>query len=152
MTSIKRILRDYKDIQDHPYDNDSITVEPRSSSDYTGWQVTIIGQDSTVYENGIFFMNIDFPVDYPFKPPTVKFITKIYHPNIDDKTGGICLALLKDNWQPNVTIRQVINEIITLLYNPDIDNALRADVAQTYKNNIKQYEINAKEWTQKYAQ
>ena len=49
----------------------------------------------TPYEGGVFFLNIHFPNDYPFKPPKLTFSTRIYHPNINSN-GSICLDILKD--------------------------------------------------------
>ena len=60
-------------------------------------------QDGSPYSNGLFFLNIHFPTDYPFKPPKVSFITKIYHPNINGD-GSICLDILRDQWSPALTI------------------------------------------------
>ena len=59
------------------------------------WRATIIGPEDSPYKGGLFFLNITFPTDYPFKPPKVSFVTKIYHPNIN-ANGGICLDILKD--------------------------------------------------------
>ena len=56
-------------------------------------------QKDSPYEGGVFFLDIRFPNDYPFKPPKIKFVTKIYHCNVNAK-GGICLDLLKENWSP----------------------------------------------------
>ena len=64
------------------------------------------GPGQSPYNGGIFFLNIVFPPEYPFKPPRVSFTTKIYHPNINEK-GGICLDILKENWSPALTISKV---------------------------------------------
>ena len=62
-----------------------------------------MGPEDSPYTGGVFFLNIHFPTDYPFKPPKVTFVTRIYHPNINSN-GGICLDILKDQWSPALTI------------------------------------------------
>ena len=62
-----------------------------------------MGPPDSPYSGGVFFLNITFPTDYPFKPPKVQFITKIYHPNIN-ANGSICLDILRDQWSPALTI------------------------------------------------
>ena len=58
-------------------------------------------------------------VEYPFKPPTLKFVTPIYHPNVDEK-GGVCLPLiLQENWKPAVKIDQVIQSLVALVNAPE---------------------------------
>lgn len=69
-------------------------------------QFFVAGPNQSPYGGGIFFLKIQFPPEYPFKPPHVTFQTKIYHPNINDK-GGICLDILKENWSPALTISKV---------------------------------------------
>lgn len=59
------------------------------------WKAYIKGPAGTPYENGIFFLSIDLPADYPFKPPKIKFTTRVYHCNINSN-GSICLDILKD--------------------------------------------------------
>merc|ERR1712079_825526 len=92
-----------------------------------------------------------FNTGYPFKPPKVKFLTKIYHCNINDK-GGICLDLLKDNWSPAVKISQLLLSIQSLLTDPNTDSPLVPTIAKQYRDNRKKHDEIAKAWTQKYAQ
>ncbi len=68
------------------------------------WQGVIIGPDDSPYEGGVFFLNLHFPTDFPFRPPTCNFVTKIYHPNINSSNGKISLDILKDQWCPALSI------------------------------------------------
>ena len=95
-------------------------------------------------------LEMTFPNEYPFKPPKVKFITKVYHCNVNDK-GGICLDLLKDNWSPAIKVSQLLLSIQSLLTDPNTNDPLVPDIAKLYKENKKQHDKNAREWTQKYA-
>ena len=70
------------------------------------WVSTILGPPGSAYEGGVFFLDIHFSPEYPFKPPKVAFRTRIYHCNINSQ-GVICLDILKDNWSPALTISKV---------------------------------------------
>lgn len=69
---------------------------------------TIEGPPDTPYEGGTFVLEINIPDTYPFNPPKVKFVTKIWHPNISSVTGAICLDILKDQWAAAMTLRTVM--------------------------------------------
>merc|ERR1719271_2086360 len=114
------------------------------------WTATIMGPPDSPYEGGVFFLEINFPTDYPFKPPKVKFLTKIYHPNIN-KSGGICLDILKDQWSPALTISKVLLSICSLLTDPNPDDPLVPDIAQLLKTDRARHDSTAREWTHKYA-
>ena len=114
------------------------------------WEATIMGPVDTPYEGGIFKLNIEFPAAYPFKPPKVKFITAIYHPNINS-SGGICLDILKDQWSPALTISKVLLSICSLLDDPNPDDPLVPDIATLYKKNKKLFNQYARDYTMKYA-
>lgn len=120
-------------------------------NDITVWQATIIGPSESPYENGVFYLDIKFPREYPFKPPSIKFRTRIYHPNIAPSSGAICLDILKDKWAPSLTIGSVLLSICSLLTDPNPDDPLAPDVARLYKSDIEEFNRNAQEWTQRYA-
>eukprot|EP00042_Codosiga_hollandica_P036426 m.278415 g.278415 ORF g.278415 m.278415 type:complete len:153 (-) comp54888_c0_seq2:60-518(-) len=114
------------------------------------WQATIMGPSESPFQGGIFFLKIEFPSDYPFKPPKLQFTTKIYHPNIN-VNGGICLDILSKAWSPALTISKVLLSITSLLCDANPDDPLVPDIAHLYKVDRKKYEQTAREWTQKFA-
>ncbi len=83
-------------------------------------------------------------------PPKVRFMTKIYHPNID-KLGRICLDILKEKWSPALQIRTVLLSIQALLSAPNPDDPLDNQVANHWKTNEAEAIKTAKEWTKKHA-
>ncbi|XP_019076285.1 constitutive photomorphogenesis protein 10 isoform X3 [Vitis vinifera] len=76
------------------------------------------GPKGTPYEGGIFFLDITFPSDYPFKPPKVVFKTRIYHCNVDS-AGNLSVDILKDSWSPALTISNVLLAIRSIFTKPD---------------------------------
>ena len=101
--ALKRIQRELQELGRDPPANCSAGPV---GDDLFHWQATIMGPDDSPYSGGVFFLDIHFPADYPFKPPKVSFTTRIYHCNINSN-GGICLDILKDQWSPALTISKV---------------------------------------------
>ena len=148
MTALKRIQKELADLSKDPLVNCS--AGPVNGMDMFHWQATIMGPSDSPYQGGVFFLDIHFPQDYPFKPPKCVFITKIYHPNINNN-GSICLDILKDQWSPALTIGKVLLSISSLLTDPNPDDPLVPEIAHIYKMNRQQYDFTAREWTKKYA-
>jgi len=147
MASRKRIQAELHDISQNPICN--ISAAPLNHDIYN-WDATIIGPAGSPYEGGVFHLKINFPCNYPFKPPKITFITKIYHCNIDDH-GDICLDILKEHWSPALTISKVLLSICSLLDDPNPDDPLNLDIGILYRRNRKKYDEIAKKYTIKYA-
>jgi len=114
------------------------------------FHVVVAGPAESPYEGGLFNLELYLPEEYPMSAPKVRFMTKIYHPNID-KLGRICLDILKDKWSPALQIRTVLLSIQALLSAPNPDDPLANDVAEAWKTNERDAINTAKEWTKKYA-
>ncbi|KAL9106313.1 MAG: hypothetical protein Q9227_008649 [Pyrenula ochraceoflavens] len=114
------------------------------------FDVNIHGPSQSPYEGGIFKLELFLPEDYPMTPPKIRFLTKIYHPNID-KLGRICLDVLKSNWSPALQIRTILLSIQALLGAPNPDDPLANDVAQRWKEDQEAAIQTAREWTRTHA-
>ncbi|NWX18483.1 UBE2T enzyme, partial [Aegotheles bennettii] len=114
----------------------------------------ILGGVDTPYEKGIFNLEIVVPERYPFEPPKIRFLTPIYHPNIDS-AGRICLDVLKlppkGAWRPSLNISTLLTSIQLLMAEPNPDDPLMADISSEYKYNKQLFLLNAREWTEKHA-
>uniref|UniRef100_A0A7S3LQF5 UBC core domain-containing protein n=1 Tax=Aplanochytrium stocchinoi TaxID=215587 RepID=A0A7S3LQF5_9STRA len=145
--SRKRISKELAEISLDPPANCS--AGPKDDNLYQ-WVSTIMGPEGSPYAGGLFFLDIVFPKEYPFKPPKVTFKTRIYHCNINSN-GAICLDILKDNWSPALTIQKVLLSICSLLTDANPDDPLVAQIAHEYKNSRENHDKTAKEWTARYA-
>eukprot|EP00286_Rhodomonas_abbreviata_P001793 CAMPEP_0181289050 /NCGR_PEP_ID=MMETSP1101-20121128/674_1 /TAXON_ID=46948 /ORGANISM="Rhodomonas abbreviata, Strain Caron Lab Isolate" /LENGTH=147 /DNA_ID=CAMNT_0023393243 /DNA_START=27 /DNA_END=470 /DNA_ORIENTATION=+ len=145
--ALKRIQRELQELGRDPPANCSAGPV---GEDMFHWQATIMGPDDSPYSGGVFFLDIHFPADYPFKPPKVSFVTRIYHCNINSN-GGICLDILKEQWSPALTVSKVLLSICSLLTDPNPEDPLVPEIAQILKSNRTQHDATAREWTAKYA-
>lgn len=145
---IERLKKELKMMERNPPENCS--AGPIEESDIFTWNATIFGAKDGPYEGGVFKLSIKFPRDYPFKAPRCRFITRIYHPNIDER-GAICLDILKDNWSPALTVSKLLLSICSLMEDPNPDDPLRIDAADLFIQNRLAYTEKAKEHTMLYA-
>ncbi|SAM00033.1 hypothetical protein [Absidia glauca] len=147
MNHPKRILKEINDIKEDPEANLQLQLTEELDQFYATFQ----GPPDSPYEGGIFLVDIKLTSDFPFKPPKMRFISKVYHPNISSQTGAICLDILKDAWSPALSIRTALLSLQSLLSSPVPDDPQDAQVAAHYKSDLEGYEKTAREWTRMYA-
>lgn len=143
----RRIIKETQRLLQEPVPG-IIAVPDESNARY--FHVIVSGPTDSPFEGGSFKLELFLPEDYPMSAPKVRFMTKIYHPNID-RLGRICLDILKDKWSPALQIRTVLLSIQALLSAPNPDDPLANDVAELWKVNEAEAIRNAKEWTERYA-
>ncbi|KAL6971060.1 Ubiquitin-conjugating enzyme E2 1 [Sarracenia purpurea var. burkii] len=114
----KRLESELKDMNKNP--STHISFGPVSDDTFLHWQGIIIGPEGSPIEGFIFHLSIQFPIDYPFKPPEVKFQTKVFHPNID-VDGTVNLNILGDQWSSSLTTEDLLLSICSILMDPIVE-------------------------------
>ena len=108
-------------------------------TDIMEWKLKIKGPSDSPYEKGVFDMLLRFNSDYPFKPPSLKFMKAIYHPNIY-RDGKICIDILQpDGWASTQTVRTIMLSIISLLCDPNPDSPANREAAELYMKDKEEY-------------
>jgi len=150
MASTKRLQTELK--RNTPPSTQGTTIR-LINEDLYKWEIIMDGPSESVYSGGHFKIHLDFPSNFPFKPPTVSFQTKIWHPNVtNDDKGTMCLGILRPEvWKPSSSITGVLELIRNLLLEPDGDDAVETGIADNFKNNRKDFDKTAKEWVKRYA-
>jgi ubiquitin-conjugating enzyme E2 A len=131
----KRLMRDFKRLQNDP--PQGIQAAPLDNN-VMAWQAVIFGPDDTPWEGGTFKLLLEFTEDYPNKPPLVKFISKIFHPNVY-ADGKICLDILQNQWSPIYDIAAILTSIQSLLSDPNPASPANAEASQLFEKDRREY-------------
>ncbi|KAH8292696.1 hypothetical protein KR018_002758, partial [Drosophila ironensis] len=145
--SVVRIKRELMEIRKHPPPNCWAEMH---QDDLFRWTAGVNGPLGTVYEGGHFRLDIRFPPAYPFRPPRIRFITRIYHCNVDSR-GAICLDILGERWSPVMNVAKVLLSIYVLMGECNPDDPLVMCIADQFKSNRKEHDKVARTWTQRFA-
>ena len=124
-----RLTRELKDLSETGEFNIQAIDE-----DYNVLRAIIPGPDQSPYRGGLFRLEIHIPPEYPLAAPRVAFTTKIFHPNVDSRTGEVCLDILKAEWSPVWGVATVCRAIIALLDAPNADSPLNCDAGNLIRN------------------
>jgi ubiquitin-conjugating enzyme E2 N len=143
----KRIEKETQKLAQEP--PPGIEASP-DKDNYRYFHIAMGGPEGTPYQGGTYSLELFLPEGYPMEPPKVRFLTKIYHPNID-KLGRICLDVLKDKWSPALQIRTILLSVQALLSAPEPSDPLDTSVADHFIQNRGEAEKLAAEWNRQYA-
>jgi ubiquitin-conjugating enzyme E2 Z len=123
-----RLLKDIRQIMKCPLTDNNIYYVHDDTNILKGY-VLIIGPSETPYFGGYYFFEVNYPYDYPFSPPKVKYMTNDgltrYNPNLY-KCGKVCVSILNtwsgDKWSACQTISSVLLTLCSLLNNTPLLN------------------------------
>ena len=145
----EQIISLLRDCKKDPLMSYNIDYWDRKTKDPYVWKVVYMGPKNTPYEGGLFNIIADFPENYPDKGPKMRFVNKMYHCNIDAQ-GNICISTLS-KWKPKSNMSEVLPIIFALFFMQNPDSAFDSRKSNLYKTNRAEFDKNAREYTQKYA-
>eukprot|EP00761_Pharyngomonas_kirbyi_P009789 gb/GECH01009807.1/.p1 GENE.gb/GECH01009807.1/~~gb/GECH01009807.1/.p1 ORF type:complete len:153 (+),score=30.40 gb/GECH01009807.1/:1-459(+) len=141
----RRIMRDYKAMQSQlPKGIAGVPLE----DNIMFWHAAIFGPEDTIWEGGTFRLTVEFSEEYPNKPPTVKFVTRMFHPNIYTD-GNICLDILQKHWSPMYDIVAILTSIQSLLTDPNPDSPANSEAARLFTRDETEYEKRVRRLVEK---
>ncbi|CDW60129.1 Ubiquitin conjugating enzyme E2 1 [Trichuris trichiura] len=103
------------------------------------WHALIFGPQDTPFEDGTFKVVLEFSEEYPNKPPNVRFLSKIFHPNVY-ADGSVCLDILQNRWSPTYDAAAILTSIQSLLDEPNPNSPANSLAAQLYQENRREYD------------
>lgn len=143
-SAVKSLQQELKKIREEPVEG--FRVRLPDESNLFLWEVAIFGPPETLYEGGYFKALMKFPPDYPYSPPSVKFLTKMWHPNVYEN-GDVCISILhpptddplsgelaSERWNPTQNVRTILMSIISLLNEPNTSSPANVDASVSYRN------------------
>ncbi|KAL5004879.1 hypothetical protein ScPMuIL_018335 [Solemya velum] len=141
--ALKALQLELKKIQEEPVEGFRVTLS--NDDNLFDWEVAIFGPPGTLYEGGYFKANMKFPTDYPYSPPSVRFISKMWHPNVYEN-GDVCISILhppvddpqsgelpSERWNPTQNVRTILLSIISLLNEPNTFSPANVDASVMFR-------------------
>jgi ubiquitin-conjugating enzyme E2 D/E len=120
------------------------------NDDIFHWECQIAGPQDTPYQGGLFLLKLEFPAQYPFKAPKLKFLTKVYHPSVQLETGDVCQDVV-GQWGPTLNAKHCLTVIYSMLQTPESDHPLEESIATQLREKPKEFEKTAKKYTKEHA-
>jgi len=141
-SAIRALNLEYKSLQDEPVEGFRVSA---NEDNLFAWDVAIFGPPQTLYEGGYFKAQLKFPNDYPYSPPTMRFLTKLWHPNVYEN-GDLCISILhppiddpqsgelpSERWNPTQNVRTILLSVISLLNEPNTSSPANVDASVMFR-------------------
>ncbi|XP_075239388.1 ubiquitin-conjugating enzyme E2 L3-like [Convolutriloba macropyga] len=156
MSAIRRLKKELEDVRQPEGVTSSFFYNLKvDEANVLHWEGIIVSdKEPYASKNGKkgFRLEMNFPPEYPFKPPKVLFKTKLYHPNISED-GQVCLSIITaENWKPATKATQILLALNSLFEEPETSGAVRPDVAEILAKNRDKFNATAQEYVEKYAE
>jgi len=125
------------------------SVTPKENN-FLEWDFLMIGPPDTFFDGGMFKGNLKFPKEYPNRPPELRFITDMYHPNIYND-GNVCISILhegvdqygeesvSERWNPSHSVNTVLLSVVSMLGFPNFNSPANVDASREWQDNITSY-------------
>ncbi|KAG8507947.1 Ubiquitin-conjugating enzyme E2 U [Galemys pyrenaicus] len=107
------------------------------------WEADIEGLQDTIWQGLFFHLKINFTLKYNLVPPTVKFTTIPFHPNVDQHTGQPCIDFLNNpnEWNPRYTLSSILLTLQVMLSNPVLENPVNLEAAKLFTKDESKYRL-----------
>ena len=152
-TGRKRLHDEFSNLSKEPLFSLGCTVGLNNDNIYQ-WRATMCGPKDSLYKEGLFYIELAFPENYPESPPKIRFLTPIYHLNVfsgaDDNLGRICPNFITC-WKPSTNAKEILTKLYTIFYKNELENAFDLDKKEEYKKHYDLFRAKALFFTKKYA-
>merc|ERR1719226_110835 len=142
-SAIRALALEYKGLSEDPVEG--FRVKLVNEEDMFVWEVALFGPPDTLYQGGYFKAHIKFPPDYPYNPPTLRFLSKVWHPNVYEN-GDLCISILHppvddpqsgelpcERWNPTQNVRTILLSVVSLLNEPNTYSPANVDASVMYR-------------------
>jgi len=142
-SAVRSLQLELKSLHEEPVEG--FRVRLQNDEDLFVWEVAIFGPPDTLYAGGYFKALMKFPNDYPYSPPTVRFLCKMWHPNVYE-SGDVCISILhppvddpqsgelpSERWNPTQSVRTILLSIISLLNEPNTSSPANVDASVMFR-------------------
>ena len=150
MNSEEILRKEFEDLKHNPLSINGYTIELFNQNNIYEWKITLLGAKDTPYANGIFFIKLQFPHDYPHSRPEIYFLTPIYHMNVLRSNGKVGVNFIYE-WSPKRSVREILTKLYSIFYLVNPYSPYQGEMAHEYLEDKNLYEFNAKKYTDQYA-